>query len=115
MIVKRQHIFETNSSSVHNMIIATDEESKLLDSGDILIDCNCMISKEDAIKKFNKLKEDHPERIKDTDNYKTYLDIETLEEWINSIYEDCLEYEYYDYTTKGGEHINMYIRHGEDR
>lgn len=115
MIVKRQHVFETNSSSVHSMVIATDEEEKLLNSGELLLYYDSIITKEEAIEKFNKHKEKYPNYNYGDVDYKTYLELETLEEWINNIEERCLNYEYEDYTTKGGEHLNMHICHGEDR
>lgn len=111
----RNKVFETNSSSVHSMIIASDEEVKLLQSGELLIDYEEIITKEEAIEKFNKQKENNPNCNYDDIDYKAYLELKTLDEWIDSIYEDCLSYEYYEYTTKGGEHLTMYIRHGQDR
>lgn len=107
----RSSVFETNSSSTHSMIIATDEEVKLLNSGELLIQYNELITKEEAIEEFNKIKENNPTLLHD-DDYKNYLNLKTLDEFINE--DEHYEYYDYNYTTKGGEHLNIYVRYGTD-
>lgn len=90
----RNSVFETNSSSVHNMVIVTDDELEKLNSEELVFDeeDNVVISKEEAIK-----------------SGKPYF---TIEQWIDNIYNRNLSYDVEEYTCKCGEHINMLIEHG---
>lgn len=49
MIKVRYGCFETNSSSVHSLIIANEEEYKQLLNGELFMDYNSFISKNEAI------------------------------------------------------------------
>ena len=89
----RNMVFETNSSSVHSMVIVTDDELEKLNSEELVFDKeDNVINKEEAIK-----------------SGKPYF---TIEQWIDNIYDRDLLYDVEEYKCKCGEHINMLIEHG---
>ena len=110
-------VFETNSSSVHTLIICNDKEYNDLVNGKMLISCDYdkLISIKDAIEEYNKIGKKEIEITGDTD-IETALKL--LEEYeIATTYENYGDgYEFYDesYTTNNGEVIHAFGYYGDN-
>ena len=73
----RANIFETNSSSTHSMIILTEEEYNKLESGELYLNDDEVITKEEAknifLKDMNKDKYEYDDNLSFEENIKNYL------------------------------------------
>lgn len=129
MINVRHGVFETNSSSVHTLVLCTEDQYKQMERGEILLDyrgnqytvkeaTDCMV---ESIKKNPQWYEDYQvEFIKDIENKSQYQIIEwlqkseeyyTLDDWLNHEY-----YETYkdEIVTPGGEKVIAFGYYGQD-
>ena len=74
----RANTFETNSSSTHSMIILTEEEYDKLESGELYLDDDEVITKEEAknifLKHMNENKYMYDDDLSFEENIKNYLD-----------------------------------------
>jgi hypothetical protein len=102
-------VFETNSSSTHNLTIVPKEEFEKFKRGELLIMGEDLVTKEEALKEYE-------------ENQKQFYD--TYEEWV----EDCGEVEDYEqweddeyletfierYTSNSGDEIVVFGKYGMD-
>lgn len=141
MIKIRYGCFETNSSSVHSLIIVNEEEYKQLLNGELFIDYNNFISKDEAIEELLNYIADEPhsegwirefceneiglDDVQPTKEWFTALPIDKLSailsEFLGGIksYEDymnneCLESYHEDYTSAHGDKIHIFGIYGRD-
>ena len=74
----RANTFETNSSSTHSMIILTEEEYDKLESGELYLNDDEVITKEEAknifLKHMNEDKYMYDNDLSFEENIKNYLD-----------------------------------------
>lgn len=116
MIQIRKGVFETNSSSTHNMVIVPDSIN-----GTVWIYDNEIISEEEkdkiilkALKYYNLDNPPIKEGLSDLELYellKDYLyDLYTLEDWLDS--SDTLSTSSENYTTPKGEKLTIYCKYG---
>ena len=74
----RANTFETNSSSTHSMIILTEEEYDKLESGELYLNDDEVITKEEAknifLKHMNEDKYIYDDDLSFEENIKNYLD-----------------------------------------
>ena len=141
MIKIRYGCFETNSSSVHSLIIANEEEYKQLLNGELFIDYNKFISKDEAIENLlhyitNELHEE--EWVREFCKNEIELnDIQLTKEWFAALpidklsailsefcdgiesYEDYMNNEYLEsyyenYTSAHGDKIHIFGVYGRD-
>ena len=121
----RANTFETNSSSTHSMIILTEEEYDKLESGELYLNDDEIITKEEAEKIF--LKSMHEDKyIYDNDlsfeeNIKNYLDEfdyysydfpQSLETWKE---DNELEFDINKYVSPSGDKLKIICKYGNDR
>ena len=94
MIKVRYGCFETNSSSVHSLIIANEEEYKQLVSGELFIDYNVFVSKDEAIKELLNYIADEPRAegwVRDfCENERELKDVKLTKEWFAALPTDEL-------------------------
>ena len=142
MIKIRYGCFETNSSSVHSLIIANEEEYKQLLNGELFLDyCGNSISKDEAIESLLNYIANEPqseEWIREFCEDEIELDdIQLTKEWfaglpINKLspiltefcdgiksYQDYMEDEYLEsyheeYTSAHGDKIHIFGVYGRD-
>ena len=141
MIKVRYGCFETNSSSVHSLIIANEEEYKQLLSGELFIDYNNFISKDEAIEVLLNYIADEPrakEWIREfCENDLELNDVQLTKEWFAALpidelsailsefcdgiksYEDYMNNEYLEsyhenYTSAHGDKIHIFGVYGRD-
>lgn len=141
MIKVRYGCFETNSSSVHSLIIANEEEYKQLIKGELFIEYDNFISKEEAIKSLLNYIADEPQgeewvrRFCETEM--ELNDVQLTKEWFATLpvnelstilsefcdgiksYEDYMNNEYLesyheDYTSAHGDKIHLFGVFGRD-
>lgn len=141
MIKIRYGCFETNSSSVHSLIIANEEEYKQLLNGELFIDYNNFISKDEAIENLLNYITNEPhseEWIREfCENEIELNDVQLTKEWFAALpvnklsailsefcdgiksYEDFMNNEYLesyheDYTSAHGDKIHIFGVYGRD-
>ena len=141
MIKVRYGCFETNSSSVHSLIIANEKEYKQLLNGELFIDYNNLISKNEAIKSLLHYIADESqgeEWIREfCENELELNDVQLTKEWFAALpidklsailsefcdgiksYEDymnneCLESYHENYTSAHGDKIHIFGVYGRD-
>lgn len=112
-------IFETNSSSTHNMTIISDEDLQKLKSGpDLYFADNKVLTKAEAIAAVNAQRAEwggDPIDGEDEDVLNedlSYYDIQSYEEVIGSNDYEC---DHNEYTTASGEKIHIICKYGYDR
>ena len=118
----RANTFETNSSSTHSMIILTEEEYNKLESGELYLDDNEVITKEEAknifLKHMNEDKYEYDNDLSFEENIKNYLDEfeyysgeypQSLENWKE---EDELESDTNIYISPSGDKLRIICKYG---
>ena len=118
----RANIFETNSSSTHSMIILTEEEYNKLESGELYLNDDEVITKEEAknifLKDMNKDKYEYDDNLSFEENIKNYLDEfeyysgeypQSLENWKE---EDELESDTNIYISPSGDKLRIICKYG---
>ena len=118
----RANTFETNSSSTHSMIILTEEEYNKLESGELYLDDNEVITKEEAknifLKHMNEDKYEYDDNLSFEENIKNYLDEfeyysseypQSLENWKE---EDELESDTNIYISPSGDKLRIICKYG---
>lgn len=141
MIKIRYGCFETNSSSVHSLIIANEEEYKQLLNGELFIEYDNFISKDEAIESLLNYIASKPcskEWIREfCENEIELNDVQLTKEWFAALpvdklsailtefcdgiksYQDYMENEYLesyheDYTSAHGDKIHIFGVYGRD-
>ena len=141
MIKVRYGCFETNSSSVHSLIIANEEEYKQLINSELFMDYDNFISKNEAIEILLNYIADEPHSEEWIRNFcLTELelnDVQLTKEWFAALpvdklstilsefcegiksYEDFMNNEYLesyheDYTSAHGDKIHIFGIYGRD-
>lgn len=115
----RHGVFETNSSSVHSLIMVNDEEYNKLESG------QCYVNRYGSIDKVVVPKDEIIKELRQRSSiYSSDMDEDELEDLIedygymsfDKFYEDNEEYEtFFDsYTTKSGETVYAIGYYGHD-
>ena len=118
----RANTFETNSSSTHSMIILTEEEYNKLESGELYLNDDEVITKEEAknifLKDMNKDKYEYDDNLSFEENIKNYLDEfeyysgeypQSLENWKE---EDELESDTNIYISPSGDKLRIICKYG---
>lgn len=118
----RANTFETNSSSTHSMIILTEEEYDKLESGELYLDDDEVITKEEAknifLKHMNEDKYMYDDDLSFEENIKNYLDEfeyypseypQSLETWKE---EDELESDTNIYISPSGDKLKIICKYG---
>lgn len=118
----RANTFETNSSSTHSMIILTEEEYNKLESGELYLDDDEVITKEEAknifLKHMNEDKYEYDNDLSFEENIKNYLDEfeyysseypQSLENWKE---EDELESDTNIYISPSGDKLRIICKYG---
>lgn len=118
----RANTFETNSSSTHSMIILTEEEYNKLESGELYLYDDEVITKEEAknifLKHMNKDKYEYDNDLSFEENIKNYLDEfeyysseypQSLENWKE---EDELESDTNIYISPSGDKLRIICKYG---
>ena len=141
MIKVRYGCFETNSSNVHSLIIANEEEYKQLLNGELFIEYNNFITKNEAIESLLNYIADEPhsgEWIREfCENEIELDDVQLTKEWFAALsidklsailsefcdgiksYKDYMENEYLesyheDYTSAHGDKIFIFGKFGHE-
>lgn len=119
----RRGVFETNSSSVHSIIMCSDDEYKRWENGELYIeryDGN-FVSREELVKQLKEKKNYKSEDLCYPNvNWEDEDEVNDLlyeEEYMTyQQYWDDVEYETFDdsYTTKSGEKIHAFGYYGEN-
>lgn len=118
----RANTFETNSSSTHSMIILTEEEYDKLESGELYLDDDEVITKEEAknifLKHMNEDKYMYDNDLSFEENIKNYLDEfeyypseypQSLETWKEG---DELESDTNIYISPSGDKLKIICKYG---
>ena len=118
----RANTFETNSSSTHSMIILTEEEYNKLESGELYLNDDEVITKEEAknifLKYMNEDKYEYDNDLSFEENIKNYLDEfeyysgeypQSLENWKE---EDELESDTNIYISPSGDKLRIICKYG---
>ena len=118
----RANTFETNSSSTHSMIILTEEEYDKLESGELYLDDDEVITKEEAknifLKHMNEDKYMYDDDLSFEENIKNYLDEfeyypseypQSLETWKEG---DELESDTNIYISPSGDKLKIICKYG---
>ena len=118
----RANTFETNSSSTHSMIILTEEEYDKLESGELYLNDDEVITKEEAknifLKHMNEDKYEYDDNLSFEENIKNYLDEfeyysseypQSLENWKE---EDELESDTNIYISPSGDKLRIICKYG---
>ena len=118
----RANTFETNSSSTHSMIILTEEEYNKLESGELYLNEDEVITKEEAknifLKHMNEDKYMYDDDLSFEENIKNYLDEfeyypseypQSLETWKE---EDELESDTNIYISPSGDKLKIICKYG---
>ena len=118
----RANTFETNSSSTHSMIILTEEEYNKLESGELYLNEDEVITKEEAknifLKYMNEDKYMYDNDLSFEENIKNYLDEfeyypseypQSLETWKE---EDELESDTNIYISPSGDKLKIICKYG---
>ena len=118
----RANTFETNSSSTHSMIILTEEEYNKLESGELYLNDDEVITKEEAknifLKHMNEDKYEYDNDLSFEENVKNYLDEfeyysgeypQSLENWKE---EDELESDTNIYISPSGDKLRIICKYG---
>lgn len=118
----RANTFETNSSSTHSMIILTEEEYNKLESGELYLNDDEVITKEEAknifLKHMNEDKYEYDDNLSFEENIKNYLDEfeyysgeypQSLENWKE---EDELESDTNIYISPSGDKLRIICKYG---
>lgn len=118
----RANTFETNSSSTHSMIILTEEEYNKLESGELYLYDDEVITKEEAknifLKHMNEDKYEYDNDLSFEENIKNYLDEfeyysseypQSLENWKE---EDELESDTNIYISPSGDKLRIICKYG---
>ena len=118
----RANTFETNSSSTHSMIILTEEEYNKLESGELYLDDDEVITKEEAknifLKHMNEDKYMYDNDLSFEENIKNYLDEfeyypseypQSLKTWKE---EDELESDINEYISPSGDKLKIICKYG---
>ena len=118
----RANTFETNSSSTHSMIILTEEEYNKLESGELYLNDDEVITKEEAknifLKHMNEDKYEYDNDLSFEENIKNYLDEfeyysgeypQSLENWKE---EDELESDTNIYISPSGDKLRIICKYG---
>lgn len=118
----RANTFETNSSSTHSMIILTEEEYNKLESGELYLYDDEVITKEEAknifLKHMNKDKYEYDNDLSFEENIKNYLDEfeyysseypQSLENWKE---EDGLKSNTNIYISPSGDKLRIICKYG---
>ena len=118
----RANTFETNSSSTHSMIILTEEEYDKLESGELYLDDDEVITKEEAknifLKHMNEDKYIYDDDLSFEENVKNYLDEfeyypceypQSLKTWKE---EDELESDTNIYISPSGDKLKIICKYG---
>ena len=118
----RANTFETNSSSTHSMIILTEEEYDKLESGELYLNDDEVITKEEAknifLKHMNEDKYMYDDDLSFEENIKNYLDEfeyypseypQSLETWKE---EDELESDINEYISPSGDKLKIICKYG---
>ena len=127
MIKIRYGVFETNSSSIHTLSIAQNEEIDKLKSGELLVNLSWrrnsyLISYEEAlqelIKELKEYGEDEDLIIANSGNKEEIYHL-MYEYDIAEQFDRYLEYEYLEpyeeeFTTKNGDRVLVFGRYGHD-
>lgn len=124
MIKIRYGVFETNSSSVHSLCIAENEQIEKLENEELLIKLysNSVISYEDALKELiedvNRYNHEEDKKIIENGNkeeiyqlMREYEIAETLDSYLNSEWLEAYEE---SYTTEHGDKILIFGLFGRD-
>lgn len=130
MLQIRQHVFETNSSSVHSMVMCSEDEYKQLERGKLLISNwdRELITYEEAVKKAIDEVQNHPTWFEKEDqefvnHIKDYSESKVIK-WLNKndiamTLDDYLnedEYETFEdsYVTKNNDKVYAFGYYGHD-
>ena len=118
----RANTFETNSSSTHSMIILTEEEYDKLESGELYLNDDEIITKEEAekifLKSMNEDKYEYDDNLSFEENIKNYLDEfeyysseypQSLENWKE---DDELEFDINKYVSPSGDKLKIICKYG---
>lgn len=118
----RANTFETNSSSTHSMIILTEEEYNKLESGELYLNDDEVITKEEAknifLKHMNEDKYMYDDDLSFEENIKNYLDEfeyypgeypQSLETWKEG---DELESDTNIYISPSGDKLKIICKYG---
>ena len=118
----RANTFETNSSSTHSMIILTEEEYNKLESGELYLKDDEVITKEEAknifLKHMNEDKYMYDDDLSFEENIKNYLDEfeyypseypQSLETWKEG---DELESDTNIYISPSGDKLKIICKYG---
>ena len=118
----RANTFETNSSSTHSMIILTEEEYDKLESGELYLNDDKVITKEEAknifLKHMNEDKYMYDDDLSFEENIKNYLDEfeyypseypQSLETWKEG---DELESDTNIYISPSGDKLKIICKYG---
>lgn len=138
MLQIRYGLFETNSSSTHSLIIANDEEYKKLTNGELFIDYNDFVSREEVIQSILNAAEEYSNGMKEllkeefdievkeiTKEFLEQLTIDAMDalarEFLDGVrsYYGYFETEYLDsyeetYESKHGDKIHIFGLYGRD-
>ena len=114
MIKIRRGVFETNSSSVHSMIICSKAEFEKLVCGELYINTwgDELVTREKMIEDVSKYFDREKLEAMDEDDFLAVIrdnGFETLDSWGNGLYHFKQEY-----TTEHGDKIVAFGRHGFD-
>ena len=118
----RANTFETNSSSTHSMIILTEEEYDKLESGELYLNDDEVITKEEAknifLKHMNEDKYIYDDDLSFEENIKNYLDEfdyysydfpQSLKTWKE---DNELEFDINKYVSPSGDKLKIICKYG---
>jgi len=114
MIKIRRGVFETNSSSVHSLIICPKADYEKLERGELYIDTQNdeLVTREKMIEDVSKYFDRKKLEAMDEDDFLAVIrdnEYETLDSWGNGLYHFEQEY-----TTEHGDKVVAFGRYGFD-
>ena len=114
MIKIRRGVFETNSSSVHSLIICPKADFEKLERGELYIDTQNdeLVTREKMIKDVSKYFDRKKLEAMDEDDFLAIIrdnEYETLDSWGDNMY-----YFEKEYTTEHGDKVVAFGRYGFD-
>ena len=112
----RRNVFETNSSSTHSLVICTEEQYEKLGRDYFIdIDCDEVVTKEEAIARYRKYYDDDQQsdeeildKIRNLDSWEFKSDIY---EWAEYARLDC---DITKFETPSGDHMVAMCVYGND-
>lgn len=114
MIKIRRGVFETNSSSVHAMVICSKENFKKLENGELYIDIwrDKIVTREEVIKEVSKYVPEENLRAMDEDEFQRVVSDNGFQDYDH--WGEYLSHFEEEYTTEHGDEIVVFGNYGYD-